>query len=70
MNVLITSIQIIVSIVLVGLILLQARGGGLSSAFGGSGYYYSKRGIEKTVLWLTVLLTLVFFITSVLNFIY
>lgn len=40
--------QIIVAILLVVSILLQNRGSGLSSAFGGDfGGYYTKRGMEK-----------------------
>ena len=44
----ITIIQIIVAILLVVSILLQNRGSGLSTAFGGDfGGYYTKRGMEK-----------------------
>jgi len=70
MNVFITVVQIIISLSLIGAILLQAQGGGLGSAFGGSGYYASKRGIEKVVLELTIFLVVLFFGFSILNFIY
>ncbi len=47
--------QILVSIGLVIAILLQARGAGLSSAFGGdSSVYRSRRGIEKTLFQFTI----------------
>lgn len=40
--------EIVVSILLIISILLQNRGAGLSSTFGGDfGGYYSKRGFEK-----------------------
>jgi len=43
-----TIAQVIVAILLVVSILLQNRGSGLSSAFGGDfGGYYTKRGMEK-----------------------
>ena len=60
-------IEIIVSIVLIGLILLQMQGSGLSSAFGGAGEFYrSKRSIEKILIWATVVATTIFAITSLL----
>jgi protein translocase SecG subunit len=44
----ITLAQIGVSVLLMVSILLQNRGSGLSSAFGGDfGGYYTKRGVEK-----------------------
>lgn len=59
--------EIIVSILLVGAILLQSQGSGLSSAFGGGGgVYRSKRSIEKLLMWGTVFLAVVFAILSVL----
>ena len=58
-------IQIIVSLLLVTVILLQAKGSGLSTVFGGEGgFYRSKRGIEKLFVFLTVILTVIFLITS------
>ncbi|PIP29446.1 preprotein translocase subunit SecG [Candidatus Kuenenbacteria bacterium CG23_combo_of_CG06-09_8_20_14_all_36_9] len=53
--------QIGVSIFLIILILLQQRGSGLGSAFGGSGDIYStKRGAEKTIFILTIILSVLF----------
>lgn len=44
----ITIIELVVAILLMISILLQNRGSGLSSAFGGDfGGYYTKRGMEK-----------------------
>jgi len=49
--------QIIVSIFLMTSILLQNRGAGLGSTFGGDfGGYYTKRGFEKFLFWATVVL--------------
>jgi preprotein translocase subunit SecG len=70
MSIFITIIQIIVSILLIAVILIQSHGGGLGSTFGGSGFYASKRGVEKIVMYVTAGLTLLFFITSILNFLY
>lgn len=60
--------QIIVTSSLIILILLQSKGTGLGSAFGGgSQVYRSRRGVEKIILWATVTLILLFFIISILQ---
>lgn len=60
-------IQIIVSILLIIVILLQSQGSGLSTAFGGGGEFYrSKRSIEKLLVWATVILAAIFAFLSVL----
>ena len=61
-------IQIVISVLLIAAILLQQRGGGLSSTFGGSGAFYgTRRGVEKGILWATIVLTILFFISAILN---
>lgn len=53
--------QIIVSVLLTASILLQNRGAGLSSTFGGDfGGYYTKRGFEKFLFWAAVALGALF----------
>lgn len=62
-------LQILVSIGLIAVILLQAKGTGLGSTFGGqSQMYHSKRGVEKVVFTLTIILSVIFVILSILNF--
>ena len=52
-------------IVLVIAIMLQQKGGGLGSAFGGeSGAYRSKRGAEKMLLYLTIVMAVIFIGTT------
>lgn len=66
---LLTIIQIIVSLILISLILLQAKGTGLGSTFGGqSQAYHSKRGVEKLVFTATIITAIVFVIISLINF--
>ena len=61
-------VQIIVAILLIATILLQQRGGGLSSTFGGSGTFYgTRRGMERGILWATIVLTALFFVSAILN---
>ena len=60
--------NIILSIIIVALILLQGRGAGLGSAWGGSGEgFQTRRGVEKLILQLTVVSIVLFFIVSALN---
>ena len=68
MNNLLLISQIIVSISLMILILLQQRGSSLGSAFGGSGEFYSaRRGAEKKIFWATVVLGTAFVALALLN---
>jgi preprotein translocase subunit SecG len=57
--------QIVLSAGVVASILLQSRGAGLSSAFGGdSAVYRSRRGIEKTLYRFTIGITVVWIVFS------
>jgi protein translocase SecG subunit len=57
----ITITQIVVSVLLIVSILLQNRGSGLSSAFGGDfGGYYTKRGMEKFLFYVSIILGIIF----------
>jgi preprotein translocase subunit SecG len=58
--------QIIVSVLLIVVILLQSRGTGLSGVFGGSSnVFQTKRGIEKTLFMITIVLAVLFFGLSI-----
>ncbi|OGH23719.1 MAG: preprotein translocase subunit SecG [Candidatus Levybacteria bacterium RIFCSPLOWO2_01_FULL_38_13] len=60
-------IQIIIPIALIGTILLQVQGSGLSRTFGGGGEFYrSKQSIEKILIWATVVLAFLFGLISLL----
>jgi preprotein translocase subunit SecG len=62
--------QIVVSILLTILILLQQRGSSLGSAFGGTGEFYAtRRGMEKKMFYATIILSTVFIILALLNLI-
>ena len=61
-------IQIIVSIALIAVILIQAKGSGLGGIFGGdSSIYKTRRGVEKTLFQATIGLAVVFFAISILS---
>jgi protein translocase SecG subunit len=58
------------SLAIVFLILLQGRGAGLGSAWGGGGeFYQTRRGIERLTFILTLIFIFLFFIVSILNLI-
>ena len=60
--------QIVIAVAVGSSILLQARGTGLSSTFGGeSTAYRSRRGLERTLFRLTVVLIVVYVIISILG---
>ncbi|PJE64381.1 MAG: preprotein translocase subunit SecG [Candidatus Ryanbacteria bacterium CG10_big_fil_rev_8_21_14_0_10_43_42] len=56
-----------ISITLGAVILLQQKGTGLSSTFGGGGFYQSKRGVEKGLLIATIILSALFLLVGLLT---
>ncbi len=63
--------QLIVSVALMVAILLQARGTGLSAAFGGdSAVYRSRRGIERRLWQFTIILAVLFAVFSLASYIF
>ncbi|MDD5731726.1 MAG: preprotein translocase subunit SecG [Patescibacteria group bacterium] len=57
----INIVQLVISVLLILSILLQSRGAGLSGTFGGdSAVYTTRRGPEKMLYWITLILALVF----------
>lgn len=62
-------IQLILAIIIISLILLQAKGTGLGTAFGGqSNTYHSKRGVEKVIFSFTIICVTLFVIIALINF--
>ncbi len=61
-------VQIVIAIALIISILLQARGAGLGSVFGGTGTVFkTRRGVEQLLFRGTIVLTVVFALISFLN---
>ena len=59
---------IVVSIILIVLILLQVKGGGLGSLLGGEaggGIARTRRGLERTLYHLTIVMSIVFLAISI-----
>jgi preprotein translocase subunit SecG len=60
--------QMILAVSLIAAILLQQRGTGLGGTFGGEiTAYRSRRGIERTLFRLTIVLAVLFVLFSLLN---
>jgi preprotein translocase subunit SecG len=61
--------QIIIAVMVIVIILAQARGGGLGGIFGGTGEsaFKSRRGVERTLFRFTIILIVVFILISILS---
>jgi protein translocase SecG subunit len=63
--------QIVISILLIILVILQQRGTALGSAFGQEGgFYATRRGIQKKLFWATVACGALFIVSSLLNLLF
>ncbi len=61
-------VEIIISIVLILVLLVQSRGAGFDGTFNSdSSVFRTRRGVEKTLFQLTIVLAVVFVIVSVLS---
>jgi len=59
--------QIVISIALILAVMLQVRGGGLGGIFGQADTVFrTKRGVEKTLFQLTIVLMVIFIIISII----
>lgn len=71
MHTVLTMSQIIFSLALILLIIMQSKGAGLGSTFGGSGMFYrSKRGVEKIIYRATIVCSILLGLSSLLLLIY
>ena len=60
--------QIVLSVALILAILLQVRGGGLGGIFGQADTVFrTKRGLEKTLFQLTIVLIVLFIVISIVS---
>lgn len=59
--------QMIVAVALIAVLVLQVKGGGLGGIFGQpESVYRTRRGVEKTLIQLTIGLTIIFVVLSIL----
>ena len=71
MEKIISIIQIIIAALLITFIMLQQRGTALGSSFGGEGggFYSTRRGLQKKILWLTIVSAFLFIGLALVNLI-
>ena len=58
---------IITSVALIASVILQSKGAGLGGLTGGDtgGVYTARRGIERTLFWVTIVLSVIFFLLAI-----
>ena len=66
MPIYLTIAQIVLAVTLIIVLALQVKGGGLGGIFGqADGVYRTKRGVEKTLFQVTIVLSVLFVILSI-----
>lgn len=61
-------VQVVLAIILMISILVQGRGTSLGEAFGGSSSFYTtRRGAERTLFVITIVVAVLFVVTALLN---
>ncbi|MBC7236720.1 MAG: preprotein translocase subunit SecG [Chloroflexi bacterium] len=68
MKIYLNIVQIVVAIALIALTVMQSRTAGLGRMFGGdSSVYRTRRGVEKTMFNVTIIMAVMFFVIALLN---
>lgn len=63
--VMIIFLQTVLAVLVIVFVLLQSRGAGIGSVWGGGGEFYgTRRGIEKVLFRITILVTVLFTLVS------
>ncbi len=63
-------VQIVIAVLLILVIIIQQKGSGLGSTFGADlSFYRTKRGAEKLLFYLTIILATVFILLSLIGLI-
>lgn len=67
MNTFLDIALIIISIALIASVILQSKGAGLGGLTGADtgGIFTARRGIEKTLFWVTIVLSVLFFVLAI-----
>lgn len=63
-------VQIALSVLLIGSVLLQRTGASLGGAFGADNFssgFHTRRGLERTLFYTTIVLGILFAITALIN---
>lgn len=63
-------VQIVLSVLLIIAILMQRTGASLGGAFGADNFssgFHTRRGLEKTLFWATIILGILFAVSALVN---
>jgi preprotein translocase subunit SecG len=63
-------VQIVLSVLIIGAILMQRTGASLGGAFGADNFssgFHTRRGLEKTLFWATIILGVLFALSALIN---
>ncbi|HEY4513984.1 MAG TPA: preprotein translocase subunit SecG [Candidatus Paceibacterota bacterium] len=63
-------VQIVLSVLLIVAILLQRTGASLGGAFGADNFssgFHTRRGLEKTLFWASIILGILFAVSALIN---
>ena len=62
-------VQIMLAVMLIALVLVQAKGSGFSGMFGSdsTSVYRTRRGIEKRIFQVTIIVSVLFFTVALVN---
>lgn len=70
LNSVLPYVQIILSVLLIGAVVLQQTGASLGGAFGADNFssgFHTRRGLEKTLFWATIILGILFALSALVN---
>lgn len=71
MNPVVSLVQIILGVLLILVIIIQQKGTGMGSTFGGDlGFYRTKRGAEKLLFYSTIVLSVAFILSSLIGLLF
>lgn len=71
MNVFLSIAQILLGVALIAGVLLQSKGEELGGVFGGAqSIYQTRRGIDRILFTITILIAIAFFILAIVNVIF
>lgn len=71
MNVFLSIAQILLGVALIAGVLLQSKGEELGGVFGGAqGIYQTRRGIDRVLFTITILIAIAFFVLAIVNVIF
>lgn len=70
LHIVLPYVQIILSVLIIGAIVLQRTGASLGGAFGADNFssgFHTRRGLEKTLFYATIVLGILFALSALVN---